>query len=80
MMTSHKAPKNSLQHDFPISQRISGDRMTKRIQIMMPEGWRFNSLNTSEGRIRLSFTRVKAGRKAGRATGYAGDRQRLRRG
>ncbi len=76
-MTSRKAPKNSLQHDFPISQRTSGDRNTKRILISMPKGWRFNSLNTSEGRVRLSFQRATAGRKARRPTGYAGDRQRL---
>lgn len=78
-MTNHKAPKNPLPHDFPSTQRISGDRRTNRIQIVVPKGWRFNSLNTSEGRVRLSFKRVKAARKAGRLTGYARDRQRLRR-
>ncbi len=79
MMIGHKAPKNSRQHDFPISQTISGDRRTKRIQIVMPKGWRFNSLNTSEGRVRLSFKRVTVALKASRATGYARDRQPLMR-
>ena len=79
MMTNHKAPKTSMQHNFPIRQRISGDRKTNRIQIVLPKGWRFNSLNTSEGRVQLSFKRVTAAPKASRATGYARDRQRLRR-
>ncbi len=76
-MGNRKASKNTLSHEFPVTQRVSDDRETRRILVLMPKGWRFDSLNTSEGRIRLSFKRVKAARKAGRATGYAGDRQRL---
>ncbi len=79
-MGNHKASKKPLPHEFPVMQRISDDRETRRILVLMPKGWRFNSLNASEGRIRLSFKRVKAARKAGRATGYAGDRRRLMRG
>jgi len=76
-MGKYKASKNTLSHEFAVTQRVSDDRETRRILVLMPKGWRFNSLNASEGRIRLSFKRVKAGRKARRATGYAGDRQRL---
>ncbi len=76
-MGNRKTSKKTLPHEFPVTQRVSDDRGTRRILVLMPKGWRFDSLNTSEGRIRLSFKRVKAARKAGRATGYAGDRQRL---
>ena len=76
-MGKYKASKNTRSHEFAVTQRVSDDRETRRILVLMPKGWRFNSLNASEGRIRLSFKRVKAGRKARRATGYAGDRQRL---
>ncbi len=79
-MTNRKASKNSPQHDFHVSQCITGDRRRNQIQIVLPKGWRFNSLDTNEGRVRLSFKRVTPARKAGRITGYARDRQRLRRG
>lgn len=79
-MANDKVPKISLRHNFLMSQRLSVDRETNRMHIVLPQGWRFNSLTTNEGHVRLTFKRVTATRKTGRATGYARDRQRLMRG
>ncbi len=48
-MGKYKASKKTLPHEFPVTQRVSDDRETRRILVVRPKGWRFNSLNTSEG-------------------------------
>ena len=76
-MAKRKAKESTLLADFRIGSRTSGDPKTNRIQIVIPKGWRFISLNASEGRVGLSFKQVKAELKASRSVGYARDRQRL---
>lgn len=78
-MRNHKPSKNSRRQEFPVKQQVSEDQETRRMVVSMPKGWRFTSLNTSRGQLRLSFQRVTPTGKKRRATGYAGERQRLMR-
>lgn len=79
-MRNHKAPKHSRRREFPVKQLISDDRNTRRMVVSLPKGWRFDSLNTSEGQLRLRFKQVNGTGTKRRAAGYAGERQRLMRG